>query len=184
MSDQLTFVSTTPWGSALVAFILVLPRLILRISYPGAFVNFGSRRLLAGYIGAVIAALAILEVASTMQLRPWVHALPLFGLLELTRASTVYTYVFAALAGWLLGAFVVAPIAAWLNEQGRANGLLLLLFCVVVGAFGGAAMSFAWARPRSELGFSVASMAVVLSCLAVGFSLGADLPLRVISRGA
>jgi hypothetical protein len=114
MSPDLTFVADKPWGLALLVFVLLLPRLALRLREPAGLRIIGSRRLFTGYIGAVFVALVAALLAEPLHVRPWTEAIPVRSANELMAVSAGAKYTFAALLAWLVAADLASPIAAWL----------------------------------------------------------------------
>lgn len=139
--------------------------------------------MLAGYAVAIGVALAALAIAGPLQLRPWIEAIPVRSVLELVAVSSVAKYLLGAMVAWLVVAYLVAPVAAWLGAYDRANGLLVTAICLPASAVIGAALSLAWAKPLRELPFTMASSACLVLAVCLGFALGARLPLVVSLRG-
>ena len=106
--------------------MLLAPRMFARSHDPLSLARFGRNRLFRGYFAAIVFALAELPLAALLNLRPWVEAVPVLGAIELINEVPSFKYVFGTLLAWLTAAFLVAPVAAWLNSSARANGLLLL----------------------------------------------------------
>jgi hypothetical protein len=168
-----------PWGIAIALIVLLAPRALARRRDPLAMRRFGNSRLLVGYATAVGVALATLALADPLQLRSWIEALPIRSARELAMSSSSLRYVLAALVAWLLAAYLVAPVAAWLASYERANGILLAAACLPAALIIGFLLSLTWETPAKEIPFTVASSCCLVLALAIGFSLGARLPLTV-----
>lgn len=169
----------SPWGAVLLAFVLLLPRLSLRVSYPTALAALGGRRRWAGYFVGVAAANFSLIGAHLAGVRPWIEAVPIGGALLLSRVSLEYTFFVGSLVGWAVAACFSSPVAAWLGAKGRAHGMLLLALSGGVGVLVGALAALARPQPLTALLFSIASSVTLLVVVSLGFALGAGLPMRV-----
>ena len=183
MNSDLADFLDRPWGVAIAILVLLVPRIVARNRDPLSMRRFGSARLILGYAVAIAAALATLALAAPLHLRPWIEATPVRTARELAAASPVAKYLLAAMIAWLFAAYLVAPVAAWLGSFHRSNGLLVAALCLPVAAAIGACVSFAWSRPLSQLPFTVASTCCMVLAVALGFSVGAQLPLTVRVRG-
>jgi hypothetical protein len=174
-----TYVLNRPWGLALFLFVVLTPRVAVRLSDPEAFFRLGRRRLLFGYSGAVVCALACLPAASALNIRSWVEAVPVHMAQDLMLASPVMAYALAALVAWFLAAFLVAPVAAWLLSVRLANGFLLLAAVLLVSSFFAAALAFVVASARAPAAFVIASFICVAAAAAIGFALASGFPFTV-----
>ena len=178
MATDITYFIAKPWGLALFALMLLAPRMFARSHDPLSLARFGRNRLFRGYFAAIVFALAELPLAALLNLRPWVEAVPVLGAIELINEVPSFKYVFGTLLAWFTAAFLVAPVAAWLNSSARANGLLLLLACLPLAVIAGTPLCLAWNQPLRALPFTLASSMCLVSTVAVGFSVGAQLPFK------
>ena len=184
MSPDLTFIVDKPWGLALLLFALLSPRLALRLRAPAGLQIIDPRRLLVGYIGAVLAGVAAALFAESAQIRPWIEFIPVRTASELIEASTAAKYMLAALLSWFAAAYLAAPVAAWLASQSLANGLLLMAACFPFAIVIGVGSWLAWLHPQRSLLFNLACSLVFVFTTTLGFAVGARMPLSFRIRSA
>jgi hypothetical protein len=179
MNSDFNKLLDTPWALADLLLVILLPRVIARNRDPFAMVRLERKRLMAGYLLAVVVSLALLPLADMLTLRPWIDATPSRMAVQLIHASPLYGYLLGGLVAWLVAAYLVAPAAAWLNSRGLANGLLLLLLCFPIAILAGALLSLAWVKPIDAIPFTLASSLALVLAAGLGFLVGAKLPLRL-----
>lgn len=172
------------WGLALFAFLLFLPRVLLRLKEPMGLRVIGIRRLFSGYAIAVLLALGCLAVSEPLGVRPWSQAIPVRSATDLMAVSLLWAYVLPALVAWVFVAYLVAPIAGWLVSISRANGLLLLLAVTPVALLLALGFGLGFYSQNRPLEFVVGSMLALCFSAAIGFAWGAGLSLRLSLRSA
>lgn len=177
LSPDLSDFLATPWGVAAIVCGLILPRFLLRLRHPAGVRILGARRLMVGYLGAVVLAVACVAVAPSLGVRGWVESVPLRSAVELMASSWVMTYVLAALVALLVAAYLVAPLSAWLITCSRASGLWLAAASLPAAFIVGAISWVLWRDVSRPMLFVLASSVTLVMAVAIGFSLGAKLPM-------
>ncbi len=182
MTPDLTNIVDKPWGLALLVVAILAPRMLLRSREPSGLATFGTKRLFAGYAGAILVALAAVLASEPIGVRHWAEAVPVRSAVELMAAAATARFLLAASVAWLITAYVVAPLTAWLGTHSLANGLLVLLVSLPAAMAIGVGTWLAWPEPSRSLSFNLASAVVLLSSTCIGFSLGARVPLNFTLR--
>lgn len=169
-----------PWAVALLAFGILLPRLLLRSSTTG--VGPPSPRSNIATVAAIFASLSLLPVAGLLGVWSWVHALPVAGAVQLLKAEPNYEYILGFPVAWLVASYFVLPLASVLAIRARYPGPLLVCGCSVGLALVGAISALAWSRPAAMLPIVAASGLSLGLASSLAFALAVRMPFKALGR--